>query len=122
MTSRPKHKQYIRLSLSVIGFGIFLSLTNPDNLPIGLLTLPFVWLFINIYLLFLLIFDLLVERYKTLSRLKRHELGILGASLPTLLLLLKSIDQLTIRDSLILIGIYVLLIFYISRVDFRRPI
>ncbi len=96
---------------------IFLLSTNPETLALPLLIAPFIILLVGLYLsasLFLGAFfhELPLSRRKTMA-------GIF-ASLPTLLLLLASIRQLTIRDMAIVIGLLGLLMFYLKRLDFIK--
>ena len=92
-----------------------LLLTSPDNLPLPLLVLPFLLLFIALYMTSQLITGKFFSHLKTGVR---RGLAISLAALPTLLLVLQSVGQLTIRDSLITVGLVVILIVYFKKTDF----
>jgi hypothetical protein len=96
---------------------LFMSLTNPQRTPLALLMLPFLWAFSAIFVTCWLA----LGRVGALSRGRRRLLlSGMTAALPVLLLVLNSIHQLTIRDSLIVITILVLLTVYLSRADFLK--
>lgn len=110
-------QKLIVLLVAWISLPIFLLTTNPDTLPLPFLVAPFVLLFISLYVtgkLFMSVFfrDIDVARQKLMA--------IIFSILPTLLLLLASIKQLTIRDTAIIIGLLILLMFYLRRLDFLK--
>ncbi|HLB66275.1 MAG TPA: hypothetical protein VJJ78_01610 [Candidatus Saccharimonadales bacterium] len=46
----------------------------------------------------------------------------MAAALPVLLLLLKSVDQLTIKDGLLLLSVYLLTVFYVSKLNINKDV
>lgn len=95
---------------------VILATTHPDTVPLGLLMGIFV-------LIYLVVFEGMV-----LVGIGLHRTGLLNwnqprvrkvaagvAALPTFLLVLQSIGQLTVRDMLLASGLCVLLYFYLGR-------
>jgi hypothetical protein len=83
---------------------------DPNKLPSFILILPFI-----------LIFGLIVSltafllQKRGLARRRSLKIAVLCAVIPTLLLVLQSIGQLTVRDVLTLGVLFVLSFFYITR-------
>lgn len=98
---------------------IYLLTTDPQKLPSFLLILPFLILFVAIYLTIVELFRLLRrdENQKVVgfSVSKPRRIAALIAALPTLLLILQSIGQLTVRDTLTTLAIFVIGYFYLVR-------
>lgn len=94
---------------------LFLLLTNPETIALPLLIVPFVLLAISLYITSVFCLDALP---KDISKKRTIVISLAIALLPTLLLVLASIRQLTIRDLIIVIGLLVLLVFYMRRIDF----
>lgn len=88
---------------------LFLGL-DPNKLPSFLLILPFILIF---GFLFALV-AFLLQKYG-MGRAKSLRVGLLCASIPTLLLVLQSIGQLTVRDVLTLAVLFILAFFYITK-------
>jgi hypothetical protein len=113
-----KHKTHIVGLVCLYGLGItFFVLTNPAQLPLVLLVLPFMWLFAVIFWTAWLLLGL----SKSLSPARRRMLiaGVV-AMLPSLLLVFQSIHQLTGRDVLLTVAFIALAVFYVSRADFIK--
>jgi hypothetical protein len=85
---------------------------DPRSTPSFVLVVPFVLLFA---ILLLIAFRLLRSRGQT----SRASWGIATsiAALPTLLLLLQSIGQLTIRDMITIIALFAIIYFYVVRAN-----
>ncbi|HSX53186.1 MAG TPA: hypothetical protein VLF90_02335 [Patescibacteria group bacterium] len=97
------------------GLIVFLVATNPNKLSIGWLLLPFVWLFIALFFTILLLTRLVRPSSIAGSRRKRYSAIAIVAALPCVMLLLDSVDQLTPKDGLLLVGIGIGAVFYVSR-------
>lgn len=95
----------------------FLTLTNPESIPIALVTVPFIWAFVTIFVTVWL----LLRRSKLLSKGRRRLLlaGV-TAALPVLVMVLRSIRQLTVGDVLLVIALLILVSFYVSKAEFIR--
>jgi hypothetical protein len=93
---------------------IFFMLTNPDNIPIPLLVLPFLWLFAVVFMSA----RLLLRRYVTASKKQINIVASLLACLLVLLFVFQSIHQLTIRDVFISFAIISIAGLYLLRADF----
>jgi uncharacterized membrane protein YccC len=114
-----KHK--LRRLGVVIGLYVALVLmlftTSPSKLPIILLIVPFLLMFLVVFISVRLV----LQRF--FPRLERaRQLLIAGclAGLPSFLLILSSINQLTWRDAFLVIFLVVFLLFYASRINFFK--
>ena len=94
---------------------IFLFTTNPQALPAVLLLIPFVLLFSCVFSLVYWTSALL--SFGRINGKRRLMLSFCLALLPTLLLLLQSINQLTARDILIFSLFIFILVMYIFRIN-----
>ncbi len=112
---RPKKQTWLLVML-YLGLIIFLFATDPNRLAIGWLILPFIWLFLCLFLTALLLLKKLLGRTRFLSKTKTYTIAFIIASLPTLILLLKSIDQLTVKDFVLFVVLYALISFYVSKI------
>lgn len=89
---------------------ILFFITDPNKVPSFVLVLPFLLLFLVIFLLI----SHILEK-KGLPDRKRLKIAALGAGMPLVLLVLQSIGQLTVKDVLVLSVLFVLSYFYIVR-------
>jgi hypothetical protein len=90
---------------------LLLGATQPTKLPSFVLIVPFLLMFCALALGISLI---IAWRSSKLTA-KNVRIGALGAALPILLLVLQSIGQLTVRDVLIIVVLFVLAYFYVAR-------
>jgi hypothetical protein len=108
----------VALLLAVYGILlIFLVTTNPQRLPLPLLILPFGLIFGSLFL------PIWLFLYSTSGPNKRRKKTILAvgvATLPTLTLVLASIDQLTVRDVILLGALGLGILFYVSRINVNQ--
>ncbi len=103
--------------LCVYAFGpLFILTTNPEQLPLPLLVVPFIWLF---GILFYSAKQLL-KRFSSLSDKQSLIISGMTAALPVLLLLFQSIHQLTAKDVLLSVGLVGVAALYIFRADFIK--
>ncbi len=110
-----KIKPYLIIGALYLSFPLLLMFTNPENLPLPLLMLPMLLLFVA----FLATVLLVLKRIKPeMNRSKRRIIAVLFAVLPTLLIILQSIQQLSARDVIIVFGLWTLLGWYMLRIDF----
>ena len=103
-------------------FFMFLSTTSPRNLPAVLLLLPLLWLFISLTGSALLLFRI-VNPQKT-EEGSRKQLGYaaVGAAVPIGMMLLRSIDQLTAKDVVLIVLLSAIALFYLGRFRFVQKI
>lgn len=94
---------------------LWLSLTDPRKLPIVFLLVPFILLFAAIYLTVNLILRRFTPR---MSVGKRRLAAACVSGLPSFLLLLSSVNQLTWRDVALVAFLSIFLLFYASRARF----
>src|SRR5581483_10494811 len=97
---------------------VVLVTTDPFRSPLLVVIVPFVLIFIALFMTF----NLVLRRVplKHWSRQKRLMVVVAAAWLPVMLLILRSINQLTLRDGLILTIFVVSLLLYISWTNFNR--
>ncbi len=115
--------RYKRLLLLIFLYGsflIFLFTTDPTKMAVGWLILPFIWLFISLFLTFLYLIDWFSPTHKHDRR--QTITAALLAAVPTVMLLLDSVDQLTIKDFLLIVGLGILAAFYISKIRLKKDI
>jgi hypothetical protein len=111
--------------LLIGGYGgllLFLTTTDPRRLPIVFLLLPVLWIFINLALTSFFIIRRLGLFSQQENSYKRFGYAVVVAALPTGLLLLNSINQLTLKD----IGLIVLLaattLLYVGRLRLGQKV
>lgn len=92
--------------------------TNPQNLPAIFLLLPFVFFFLALFLAILAVNTYLSKNELTDSGSKNVFFSFLMAGYPTMLILLQSIGQLSVRDVITLTLICGLSAFYVTRSSF----
>lgn len=110
-----RSKRRIYLGTIIVLLTLLLFMTNPDTLPLPMLTVPFILLFFGFYLCLQLLLEHIAPN---LGQRKRKGLSLAVAVLPVLLLVLKSIGQLTPRDFFITVGLFTFLLFYFRKADF----
>jgi len=114
---QKSRKQAAVISLLYIAFFGFLFVTDPNKLPIGWLLVPFVLLFSAIFSTLIY-----VQRRKSDKQTgvpaKRYAIAAILAAIPTFLLLLDSINQLTLGDALIFCVFAVVALFYVRKLSF----
>lgn len=112
MAMNHKKISHIIGGLLLYGAGvIFFLTTSPENLPIALLVVPFLYMFVTTYLTT----RFLVGQFLVKTPGRANILAGLTAVGVTLLLLLSSLHQLTIRDILLVFGIAVIFIWYLRK-------
>jgi hypothetical protein len=118
MKYMPKQVQkIIMLVLLWVSLPVFLLITNPETLPLPLLIVPFILLLLVLYKT---AETILAVSFRQISAKRIKLMAGISAVLPTLLLILASIRQLTIRDSAIVVGLLIMLTFYMRRIDFIK--
>lgn len=95
--------------LLILAFLLFT--TNPQTLPSVVLIVPFVLVFWIIF--FMLVF---IGLSRGMPRAKLVRAGGFGAALPTLLLILQSLGQLTPRDVFTVLVLFCIAYFYMTRI------
>jgi len=113
-------KQLLIVALLYGGLLMFLLTTNPNKLSITWLIVPFVWLFLALFVSVQLLIDLL-RLHNTSSSKRQLTIAAVCAAIPTLMLLLDSINQLTIKDSLLIVALGVGGMFYVGKIRLKKP-
>lgn len=98
-----------------LGLALLLLFTDPRKMPIVILLVPFVLLYMALYLTVRLVLEVFLPN---LGRRKRVFVAALAAGLPSFLLLLSSVNQLTWRDVALVAFLVICLLFYNSRASF----
>ena len=106
----------------VIGLlGLFLIFTtNPTRLPLILLIIPYVIVFIVLFAVSRKFIRHLKPPVGNKASRKQTGAAVIFAGFPTLCLLLQSIGQLSSRDLVILVILFGVLWFYLSRIHWAR--
>lgn len=101
--------------ISIAGFllAALLATTDPARLPSVVLIVPFVLMFA----ILALTISLLVAWRQDGMNFKAVRTGCIAALLPVVLLVLRSVGQLTLRDGLTLAALFAIAYFYMSRVN-----
>lgn len=108
-------KNIMKLTGVVFVLFILFLTTDPQKLPSVMLILPFIVFFLFIFFVAKWV---LVHRIANAGKATR--VAVLSAALPTLLFVLLSLGQLTIKDVATTAVLFVLSYFYISRNSFER--
>ena len=91
---------------------LILLFSHPQTLPSFFLIVPFILIFIVLGGLVTLMMGLRGPVGK-----KEVRIGAVAASVPVSLLVLQSLGQLTIRDVLAIVALFIMAYFYVSRVN-----
>lgn len=95
---------------------VILLTTDPFRSPLLVVIVPFGLIFVALFMSFNSVLGRVVSAQK-LSPKRRLFISGAAAWLPVMLLILRSIDQLTVRDSLILAVFIGALLLYVSRTN-----
>jgi len=121
MKYRVKYLKYLFILLVFYGgFFSFLCFTNPKNLSIVLLIVPFVLLFLGLLFTILILIKMFIKDNGSGLSKKHLIIATLLATIPVCLLLLDSVDQLTLKDGLLFITFGIFVLFYINRISFKK--
>jgi hypothetical protein len=106
-------KRYIYLALaSVVTLIILLFGTNPRNISSAALITPFILIFLTLFFV-----SSYFLRLRGLTRRADWAIAVFITVPPTLLLVLQSIGQLTLRDVATIVALFAIAYFYATRID-----
>lgn len=114
-----RHKNLFSILVFYGALIVFVLCTNPRELAVGWLLVPFVLLYGGLYLTFKQLFSRKVGQGTRQLRPQARLMAGVAAATPTLILLLDSVNQLTIRDTLLLLSFGLAGVFYVSRLNFE---
>lgn len=106
-------KRGLVILLIIIALAGFLSLTNPQDLPVGLLLVPFILFGALIYLSVGSLMELF--RFAEGNAAKQGAVSLLFAILFTNFAVLQSIGRITMQDILLAMGITVIVVIYLAK-------
>jgi len=107
------HKKQLYIVIGIVVFGcLLLFTTNPQKMPLPVLIMPFVLIFV---LLWLPLRMILRYFYPFTAKRKISIFAALMAVFPVICLLLQSVGQFSSRDFITLIALFVVLWFYLNR-------
>ncbi len=106
-------RKLIFIAAMYIGFVVFLFSTNPQNIAVGWLILPFIWMFILLFISSLFVINSLSS--DNIGSKKQFTTAIVVALVPSLILILDSVSQLTERDILLILVFGCIATFYAIR-------
>ncbi len=106
-------KKMTAIIVSLLLFSLFISFTNPNQVNLGVILIPFVLLGVIFYILL----NLLLEKFfkNTYRRKKIKLFSLIGALLIVNFMLLSSIGQLTPQDTILTVLITVIASFYLYK-------
>ncbi len=114
MKTYLKSKRFlIMMSLLVLN-GLFFSITNPDHINSGMLIVGFIFLGVTIYAIMDLFLYLISRTGVNIKN--RRRLAIFLAILFSVLLALQSIGQLSARDILVIIPLWLMFYIYLTHI------
>lgn len=97
-----------------VSLPVLLLTTDPQKLPLPLLFLPIILVYAACALSVYLAFSWLRPG---MDNKKRRFIALFTGTLPTLLVILQTIQQLSIRDLLIVVILFALLVWYMQKAD-----
>ncbi len=106
-----KHTYYV---VPLIALLLFLAFTDPQELSLPLLLVPFLLLFT----VFFVIIHLLSRRMFQLKRINSTVTAFFLALFPVILLLLSSVGQISFADVAVVLLLFFGILFYLRRADF----
>jgi hypothetical protein len=104
-----KSFKFLLVALSALLLLLFA--TQPASVPPVVLILPFIIIFLILTTLLAMLFGW----PKATVGVKQLQVGALGAALPTLLMVLQSVGQLTLRDAATITVLFAITYFYLYR-------
>lgn len=112
---KTRRTQLLRILLAGSSLLVFLCVANPSKVPVWLLFVPVILLGVVIYFATLLFFEIGMVRSS-----RPHMSALLTALLPSTILMLKSIGQLTAKDLLLIMLFIAMSAFYLSVLRFGK--
>ena len=119
MKIKKIEKKFV-IALLYLSLPIFLISTNPQHLPIVLLTVPYILLFLILYVTAYLAAPKYFKKSLSGSRTKQVIISGLFGVIPVLLIWLVSIRQFNVWDILLTLVILILVSWYLLRADFFK--
>ncbi len=113
MNNKINKKRIFLIAVSYLLSFIYFMVVNPEKLTIIFILVPFIIIFINLYLTI----NLLLEIFLNISKTQRRIITLVSSLMPTLLLTIQSITQLTIRDIVLSLMIMGLIVWYSLRLN-----
>lgn len=111
------NKRILILALSIICLLGFVTLTNPENIPLAFLLVPFLLIAVIVFTAVDYLVGLFQKDKKSSSR------SVVFSAVLTVIivnfLVLNSVGQLTVQDGLISVAITVILAFYINKFQIK---
>ncbi len=108
---RDQTNHVVALAVGVLGSSYFLLFVNPRNKPFSVILLPIIFIWITGYSLLMLVFGLLIKKWKRTYTIVVTVL----ISLIVSLLLLSGVGQLSLIDVLLTSALTIIGAFYFSR-------
>lgn len=107
-----KHKQILLIVAFWLALAAMIFLLNPQDAPLPLLIVPFVLFFAALYHSAKYF---LHQVTPNMSVTRVSLLAVSASAVPTFLLVLSSVEQLTIRDILLLATLLIMTVFYVRK-------
>ena len=107
-----KHKQILLITACWLALVAIILLFNPQETPLPLLIVPFMLFFAAVYLSSKYF---LHQVTPNMSVARVSLLSVSVSAVPTFLLVLSSVEQLTIRDIMLLATLLIITVFYVRK-------
>lgn len=107
----PKNKKLIYYLSAVTVGGMLFVISNPERLPIALLLVPFLYIYVMIYVGVLL----MSIKMFSIPRLPSHLIAVSVSSVLVFLLVMRSLVDLSVLDVVIATIILIFFIWYVRR-------
>lgn len=104
-------KKLITLGLAYFAAFLFFMLINPHKLPFALILLPFIILFLLIYMSV----QVVLSVFFIINSRQKRVISLVLATMPVLMLIIQTVTQLTVRDVILSVSITIVLIWYSVR-------
>lgn len=108
MNTKINKKRIILIVASYLLAFFYFAGVNPEKLSIIFVLVPFIIIFTVLYLTINLFIDIFLK----ISKTQKHIITLVCSLMPTLLLLIQSITQLTLRDIILSLMIMALIVWY----------
>lgn len=108
MNKKINNKRLAVLLSSYLLAILYFSAVNPENLSVLFILIPFIIIFGLLYITISLLLDL----FLIIPKKQKHIITLVSSLMPTLLLIIQSITQLTIRDIILSLMIMIIIVWY----------
>ncbi|HUD07443.1 MAG TPA: hypothetical protein VMR34_06195 [Candidatus Saccharimonadales bacterium] len=113
-------RRRLLIVLLYISLPLILALTNPQKLPLPLVTLPLILTFLIIFSGVYFLIGKYTQGRPNITKTRRSVISGICALFPVLLVMLASINQFTTKDVILTVGLMLCMSWYLLKVDFSK--